>query len=664
MKKFLLYFFAIFAMQSCELLDQQGEELDSTPSEEITISSDFLSIALDSQAMEQEISFYTTANWSISTSEVGESKALSKWISVSPSSGAAGSATVKVSVKENIGEESRSANITITAGAASPQVLTITQEAFEPVLSLSQPDQSVSNVAGSFELSLTANVDWGTSGVPYWVTLDPASGDSDEVIEVEYTANSDPERRSATIRFVSNYDEEEFTITQAGFEPTLALDSYEQLLTIEEGEFEIALIANVAWKASDIPDWITLDLSEGKGSATIVASYEENVESEPRSAIIKFTTKYSEVELSVSQEAFEPTLALDITSQEVAVDEGSFEVVLTSNSAWEASDIPAWVELDAVEGEGDATIVVSYDANPDPELREATIKFTSDYGEAELTITQAPFEPTLELGSYEQLLTMEEGTFEISLTSNVEWEASGMPYWMTFDTENGEGDQVIVVTYIKNSSEESRTATVTFKSDYDEVELVVTQAAFEPVLKLDSYSQNLSLDAGEFGIVVESNVAWEVSDIPYWMSFDIVEGDGDAVIVVTYDENTTVETRTATITFTSDYGSVEYFVTQTAFDPVLKLDSYSQNLSLDAGEFGIVVESNVAWEVSGIPDWMSLSVESGDGDTTIVVYYDQNGSSEMRSAIITFSGVGYDVAAQLSITQQVSQLEDLEEEEL
>lgn len=84
-----------------------------------------------------------------------------------------------------------------------------------PTLALSVTTKSVGETAGSFNVNITSNSDWTTSGVPNWITLTPSSGNGDKTVKVAYTANTAYTQRSKAITFSVGELTQTLNVTQA-----------------------------------------------------------------------------------------------------------------------------------------------------------------------------------------------------------------------------------------------------------------------------------------------------------------------------------------------------------------------------------------------------------------------------------------------------------------
>lgn len=85
----------------------------------------------------------------------------------------------------------------------------------------------------------------------------------------------------------------------------------------------------------------------------------------------------------------------------------------------------------------------------------------------------------------------------------------------------------------------------------------------KPILRLDVREKLVTNASGIFNIAVTSNKVWNIENQSNWLKPDLVQGKGNASIIIRYDANTT-EKRVGVIRFTAEgINPVELIVTQT-----------------------------------------------------------------------------------------------------
>ena len=150
---------------------------------ELTVSTTSMEFGTASET--KSLTFNTNKNWTITTDA-------STWIEVSPKSGEASKDAISVNVKcyENTQYQSRTGNITISAGGLT-KTIKVTQAAAVKTISLSVSTTSLSiaGQGGTASFTVTCNDNWTITDIPDYVTLSRTSGtESASAVTVNVTA--------------------------------------------------------------------------------------------------------------------------------------------------------------------------------------------------------------------------------------------------------------------------------------------------------------------------------------------------------------------------------------------------------------------------------------------------------------------------------------------
>ena len=150
---------------------------------ELTVSTTSMEFGAASET--KSLTFNTNKNWTITTDA-------STWIEVSPKSGEASKDAISINVKcyENTQYQSRTGNITISAGGLT-KTIKITQAAAIKTISLSVSTTSLSiaGQGGTASFTITCNDNWTITDIPDYVTVSQTSGtESASAVTVNVTA--------------------------------------------------------------------------------------------------------------------------------------------------------------------------------------------------------------------------------------------------------------------------------------------------------------------------------------------------------------------------------------------------------------------------------------------------------------------------------------------
>lgn len=126
-----------------------------------------------------------------------------------------GNGTLTLNYTENLTVLQRIANITVSVAGLTPLVITVSQEAAAPLLSVTPANQDGAEFAGSAEYAVTSNTDWTATSDSAWCLV-PASGSGNGTIVANYEVNPYHSPRVATISVsVDGLPQQKVTLTQA-----------------------------------------------------------------------------------------------------------------------------------------------------------------------------------------------------------------------------------------------------------------------------------------------------------------------------------------------------------------------------------------------------------------------------------------------------------------
>ena len=152
---------------------------------------------------------------------------------------------------------------------------------------------------------------------------------------------------------------------------------------------------------------------------------------------------------------------------------------------------------------------------------------------------------------------------------------------------------------------------------------------------------------------LESNGNWTIRATPDWITVSPESGTGNTTLTLTVLPNNTSEIRMGRVEASSKDNIAMITVTQEAGTETGYLRVSPDSFLCDrwGDSLEINVESNLEWQLNGLPDWMSASVTNGSGDGIILVVvapiYEE--ALDGRQAVLTVTGGGLE--AEVSINQ-------------
>ncbi len=565
MKKILIFLVTCIlgiTFNSCD----KGGEIDVT-----LVANSSLSIAPSSTSESDIFKFSTNSAWSV---ELSETKNDNNWVSVSPMSGAAAdNIQLNISVSENESLLPRTKYIKIKA-ANKELIVTLTQEGNpdnDHLLNLNS--KSVDYQSDAFIVNIETDDVWEVSNATDWITVTPSNGSGNTAVTVRYNENTTIEDREAQLLFISGDIRETFNLEQAATKlvaPTLSLDIESIDLPIESGSLIVNLVSNKIWASANVPSWITLSPSSGMGDAKLTLSYLENDSDKDRVAQIAFVSDGISKFINITQAsraAAMPMLSLAYRHKELPSNEGEFLVDLSANSSWEIVDIPSWLTITPSSGVGSAQVRVAYEANTMELLaRKSTVNFKSGDVIESLDLVQNAKDveqATLDLDVSSVNVEAMQGSTTVNVSSNGEWSVVGAPQWVDIAPVSSVGNRSVAINYQANEQAISRSGVITFRSGLLTKSVTITQSAAKSLFGLDVYSKTVNKAEGRFTLMLSSNSAWSIKNIPSWVNISANSGVGNTSLEMSYSANNTAHNREATITFMCDGAEYSFTIIQT-----------------------------------------------------------------------------------------------------
>jgi len=314
----------------------------------------------------------------------------SAWCSATPSGSGNGLITANYAINPTI--NSRVAHVTVTVTGLSPVIVTVTQAAGSPTLSVTPSNQDVpASPSGYTQFSVTSNASWLVASDASWCTINPPNDAGNGTITANYTENTATSSRIANITVtVSGIPPVVVTVTQDAALPSLSVTpSNQDVPASPVGSTTFSVASNTGWTVTSDQTWCTVNPS-GSGNGTITANYTENTSTSSRVANITVTvTGMSPVVVTVTQSGTNPTLSVSPSNQDVPENAGHTTFTVLSNSAWTAGSDSAWLTV-TPSGTGDGNIEADYLQNPYHINRIGTVTVTVAGLPAQMvTVTQA-----------------------------------------------------------------------------------------------------------------------------------------------------------------------------------------------------------------------------------------------------------------------------------
>jgi len=301
---------------------------------------------------------------------------------------------------------------------------------------------------------------------------------------------------------------------------------------------------------------------------------------------------------------------------------GDQSVAISCNDAWTVSKNADWLSVSADKGNGNAALKITATENKGLETREADVTVAAGEIKRVVRVTQLGKKPVLTVSPDALNATDEGGELELTVTSNVEWTLT-IPKdaaWVSADKKSGEGNGTVKFTVAANESLEARETELVFASgNMVPVKVKLTQMGQEPFFAIDMEKVEATYGGGTYAIAVTTNLPWNLA-IPEeatWITVDVAEGEKDATVTLSVDENITLATREAIVIFTAGEGiEVQLPVSQQAGVPSHASDSLALVALYNAWGGAANMKEDRAWDITKAMDdaeakWYGVTLTDG-----------------------------------------------------
>lgn len=182
-------------------------------------------------------------------------------------------------------------------------------------------------------------------------------------------------------------------------------------------------------------------------------------------------------------------------------------------------------------------------------------------------------EDAVTIKSNEEIVPVEGGVLSIAINSTVAWTAKASESWVTLSPTSGEaGDATIKASVLKNDTNDSRTATVTFTAGTKTATYTILQSQLN-ALVIATTEYEVPAEGGTVEVKVSANVDYQViiPDAVDWVENATTRGMTESTVVLKVAPSLDVEARTANITISDGTLSSTVKITQAPFEPYYDL---------------------------------------------------------------------------------------------
>ncbi|GEM_PF-304509 len=613
------------------------------------------------------ISLTVTSNqsWTASTSAT--------WLSLSRTSGKS-DATLTVEAMANTSMKSRSDKITFKAGDTSYTV-SISQEGAAPTFSVTPTSAEFTADGGSKSLTITSNQMWTASASASWILLSKNAGNGNATLTVTASANTSIEERTGEVTFEAGGNFYTVSVIQAGAIPTFSISPTSAFFTSSGGSETLIISSNHSWIASTDVSWLTLSDNSGTGDATLSLTAEANNSTSGRFGLVTFSAGEANYIIDISQNGVE----------EIIDGHAFVELGLPSGLLWATCNVGA----NNPEDYGD--YFAWGETKPNGSYEWSSYKYCNG---SNSTMTKYCTDSSYGIVDNKTVLDLEDDAAHVNwggswrmptfdefqeLIDNCTWTWTihgGHDGYKVASTANGNSiflpaagyrdgigsNNVETNGYYWSSSlhtsfpyrawrllfilSNSRAMYGSSRLSGHSVRPVYSESTPMPTFALSANEISFTSSGGNKTLTVTSNQSWTVSSDVTWLSLSDTSGSGDATLTISATANTSINSRSGTITFKAGNTSYTVSTSQAGATPTFSVTPTSASFSSSGGNKTLTITSNQSWTVSSDVTWLSLSKTSGTGDGTLTLTAESNSSAGNRSGEVTFvvGGTTYTVS--------------------
>ena len=401
----------------------------------------------------------------------------SLWINLSKTSGK-GNASLTVTAKPNPWETERMASVIVTAGELKKSISVYQSCDLQNYdLFVVTPKELtfdyISNEPKT--ISITADQEWIITGVPEWLELSAVSGNGNSTVTMIAKANLGEVERKAELTVTVGKKIEVVKVTQ-NYEKLVVTPKKIELDYSKDSTGEFNIITVKQWSISGVPEWLKLSAVNGTGKTTVIVTAEENLEEEERKAELTITVGGMNETVEVTQNYDK----LVVTPKKIELNyskdsAGKFNII--TGKQWSISGVPDWLELSAVSGTGNATVVVTAKENLEEEERTAELTvMVGGKNENEIIEVTQNYEKLIVTPTKIDINYSKNSTGTFNITIGKQWSISGVPDWLELSAVSGTGNSKIYVTALTdNIDTQPLSATLIVETDKQMAKVTVNQ---------------------------------------------------------------------------------------------------------------------------------------------------------------------------------------------
>ena len=529
---------ALFVLLSVVLVACSGEEKVNLPDEPETPEAE-ITLAegtdkhplLDASGGTVTLHFTSTADWKAT---VGNVRA-SSWITVSPTSGKAGEASVTISVAANDGTDERTASVFLDCGD-SRETIVVTQKQKDALI-VSRQSYELSAGESLIEVEVEANVTFEVEVSDTWIEQISTRSLEKSVLSFRILANDGYEKRSGSILVRSGELQETVRIYQEGKEKEVLLLS-EDMVEVGSlgGTVDVQLQSSVSYICKPVTEytWVSEITSRAVSTHTLHFAVQPNDTYDMREARFVFIDETESISdtLTIRQYAADEIL---VPSDPIICEpeSGTFSFEVSANISYDVTTDVSWLKQVVGRGMERSTLHFSVEENTGSAMREGNIILSGNGVERTVKVMQKGKKeaPYLIVSQEHFNILPEGGTVRFTVKANVPYRVNTDADWMV-QAVSGSSEEVVFTVSANESTSEDGSLVRTVQ---------VVQEGETVYLDVSPSNISATAEGGKFTFTVNSNTQYTFTcSDNSWISVD-----GNLIVI---GANTSTSQRKGNVT--------------------------------------------------------------------------------------------------------------------
>ena len=294
-----------------------------------TISVNSSSIEVGPESTTRNVTVTSDIDWTAKTS--------ANWITLSKSSGTAGTTTLNVNIEANTLASSRTSQITVYNQDYNITKKIVVNQAASTI-SVSTNSIEVGPESSTQNVNITSNIPWTAKTSDSWITLSKSTGYAGTtILTINIDANTLASSRSGYVEICNTECNvsKRVNITQTAFCPELKVshdtlnveaDAITKIITIE---------SNISWSASVTDNWISLSKSSSSvGNDAIILTIEQNTTGIARTGYVEISNSEYNISRRINIQQNGYTLIEYTSTSQITIDSSAYFGALIESHTW------------------------------------------------------------------------------------------------------------------------------------------------------------------------------------------------------------------------------------------------------------------------------------------------------------------------------------------